>query len=1493
MLGKTSRESSEFSVTGIQTRFASQIKQGDTISCAGVSRLVVRVVSDTELTVDEAWPIDCTEAMFMVKVAERSNREQRNFAGTGTIVGNVENKLNGVDTRFLSEIFIGDTLIVNNKSGIVQAIESDTVVVLAHIIECPPDPPLEFSISPARQPGERLIVLYGAPDVSDGATPPWAIELDENLLSIGPVALSVKPYDYTLASNPQPFRLSMARNGALTAAPTSSVTHDNYFGGVLPGMALGEPSSGATNLLWNCKTENVSIKPVSNQPGHYIFNNGDEAFLVTADLNQLSTLSEITRFERLPSKAISISEHAFTTERLMLGNIRFGFERLTTNAVGKLEKLLFSGGVDRLLSIDAQESDELPFDRFFRNPADDGETPANISPPTSDVLDFNGAYGSYFWDLFFHIPFLAGNRLSDNLQFEKAQRWYHFLFDPTHPQEPGLSHPNDRYWRFRPLRSDQLHIPSLQQTLQNESEVNAYNNDPFDPHTIAKLRPVAYAKSIVMRYVDNLIRWGDHLFAQDTRESITQATNLYVMASDLLGKRPESTGPCAPHVPRSFREIRRDHETYTVLEGRAIDMWNRISKASKFASISVVKAGEFWALGDGLIYRGLDNKPTVLGSMPEAPLQQISTSHDQTTVWVRADDGRCFSLIDGTNWQEVPGLKLKHLSVGSADHIWGITFDGGVGRWTSEGFVLMDFPDGKVPKVIDVSNDGAAWVIAEDTENASLSLVFRWDGMDWELATKSDTYQFSQITVLGATGAWSMDDTGRALRWNEAAKAFNKPLSQRKLLADLSVGSDGALYGIGLNNTKGQLFEIGYEAETIQLMENASEQEHAYSGMDIRIVEGAGVGQVARITKYDSNNQLAHVSPPWQTIPDETSVYMIEGHGIPQFLVDLESSPALDDVSPVQSDVPKFEEVPFNAVGGYFCVPENQEFTAYWDRIEDRMFKIRHCQNISGKVRSLAPFAAPIDPNQLVRGAAGGGGLSVTSSLETGVPHYRFQHILERAKSATATVIQLGSTLSSILERKDAEALTLLRSGQESAILSVTTGLKEKQLEEIQSQIETLDESAKAADTRLTYYSKLLKDGVSGAETFALYSSGLSGAASTVSAATAKVAAVAHNVPQVGAPTAMTYGGKQAGDSVNSLSRAAGAIATGLRTAADISATLASYQRRKAEWTHQEILAEHDKAQIESQNAAATIRLQIAERELELHQRAIVHNEEIERFLTEKFSSAETYGWMAGRIATVYFQAYSLAIDLAKSAERAFQYELNTEKSFVKFGYWDSMRKGLFAGEGLMLSLSQMEKEALDTNDRRLEIERIISLKQLNPEALEELKTKGECLFELGQAMFDGDFPGHFSRKIKTISISIPAVIGPYQNIKATLTQIANQELLKPIVSGVEFMMGLPDAERPDPETLRSNWRTSQQIALSRGVDDYGLFMLDFHDERYLPFEGTGAVSSWRLRLPKDSNSIDFDAIADIIVTLRYTARDGGDAYARDVRNLGNATIPE
>ena len=60
-------------------------------------------------------------------------------------------------------------------------------------------------------------------------------------------------------------------------------------------------------------------------------------------------------------------------------------------------------------------------------------------------------------------------------------------------------------------------------------------------------------------------------------------------------------------------------------------------------------------------------------------------------------------------------------------------------------------------------------------------------------------------------------------------------------------------------------------------------------------------------------------------------------------------------------------------------------------------------------------------------------------------------------------------------------------------------------------------------------------------------------------------------------------------------------------------------------------------------------------------------------------------------------------------------------------------------------------------------------------------------------------------------------------------------------------------------------------------------------DERFLPFEGAGVISKWRLELPGQYPQFDYSTISDVVLTIRYTARDGGESL-RDSATTAIAT---
>lgn len=132
--------------------------------------------------------------------------------------------------------------------------------------------------------------------------------------------------------------------------------------------------------------------------------------------------------------------------------------------------------------------------------------------------------------------------------------------------------------------------------------------------------------------------------------------------------------------------------------------------------------------------------------------------------------------------------------------------------------------------------------------------------------------------------------------------------------------------------------------------------------------------------------------------------------------------------------------------------------------------------------------------------------------------------------------------------------------------------------------------------------------------------------------------------------------------------------------------------------------------------------------------------QEVEDFLRNKYTNDELYSWMEGNIRTLYYQTYTLAYDLAKKAERGYRFERGlSDSNFIQFGYWDAGRDGLLAGERLHLALKQLESAYQEKRGYDFEVTKHVSLRQINPVALLNLRMTNACEFALPEALFDMD----------------------------------------------------------------------------------------------------------------------------------------------------------
>lgn len=874
--------------------------------------------------------------------------------------------------------------------------------------------------------------------------------------------------------------------------------------------------------------------------------------------------------------------------------------RLGTSLVEPMMNVLFTGGVDRLLDTAFQLSlKERP------NPI---AILANIDDRVKTTgIDFKGSLGAYFTEIFLHIPMLLGSHLNSLGKYQEAQRWYEYVFSPTSNEVTTPA--TDRVWRYSQFRN--LGMPTLQSILTDKAAIDVYRHDPFNPHAIARLRLSAYQKCAVLKYVDNLLDWADSLFTLFTTESVGEATLLYVMASEILGPRPEPIGDCEqPDAPRTFAKLKPllDKGTDFVVELESLLV------------TFVVK--------------------TLSGASPAAP---------------------------------------GSISVG-----------------TATGFDLL------------VGQSSPASV---STISAPLS---------WKKQQQT---------------AWSMNP--------------------KNGVSDLLAASAHSLEEV--------------------------------------MPSGFAMGLVAQY-------------------------------------------------------------------GALFCIPEDEELGKYWDRIEDRLFKIHNCMDITGARRKLELFAPEIDPRLLVRGRAEGLSLEDVLATTTGsLPPYRFTYLIERAKPYVSALLGFGSQLLSALEKKDAEELNRLRTVHQQKILAMSTRIRKWEVQAADDAIAQIERQQSVVQFRINAYKDLADRGMSPSEQRQQDARDTASDLQVGAAALDTLASVAHLLPQLGSPFSLKWGGLELGSSSRSWSGVARVAAGGFEAKSTQASVAANFQRRDEGWRHQQRLAESELPPLEKALTAQKLRKQMAEQSQNAHEELVSQIEELWRFHNDRFTNLAQYTFLSTSLQRLFREAYVTALGMARLCEQAYRYERNAEAvPLLSANHWDASRAGLLAGEQLLLELQHLEKMFIESNFRQHEVDQPFSLAQIDPAALVRLRETGACEFSIPELFFDLVYPGHYLRRIRAVRLSVPCVTGPFTNIGATLTLTGS------------FVRNEPKLGSGGLKAVPLRHTTS--IATSTAQNDPGVLEFSFRDERYMPFEGAGAISKWLLQLPASFRSWDYQTMNDVIIHIAYVA---------------------
>jgi len=596
------------------------------------------------------------------------------------------------------------------------------------------------------------------------------------------------------------------------------------------------------------------------------------------------------------------------------------------------------------------------------------------------------------------------------------------------------------------------------------------------------------------------------------------------------------------------------------------------------------------------------------------------------------------------------------------------------------------------------------------------------------------------------------------------------------------------------------------------------------------------------------------------------------------------TNPALDALETLVGDasvaLPPTQMGQVRIVDGVFLAPVDEGTLVWWDRFAQRLYNLRHGLSLDGQPLHLPLYETPVSPRDLqqrrLAADAGAGGFDAGAVT---LPAFRFLVLHDRARAAVQQLMQFGSNLQGILERRDYDALNVLQQTQAVQIHELTGKAHALQIKVLEHTATGLQVARAQASERQRHYAGLVSQFMNAAE---IASMGMRTAAPILlhgSVGATVTAAALDMVPNT------WIAGMAAGVGGTTWSAVARAVAEGLTTEANVlemtAGTLdmvAGFQRRREEWQLQSSQAAFEIAQLDTQIAANAAAYDQALKQAT--QMDIEHGyaQAVLDTLTTRFTGKDLFNWQAGRVSTLYYQLYDATLSLCSWAQKAYQFETDDGGTFFQPGAWDDRYQGLLAGESLALGLQRLERAYLTWDQRALEVERTLSLGALAGQSLgdliaEALDTKAPAAnqgkltvgyeedvltlsFVLKDAGILDDYPSGMQlgtkRRIRSIAVTLPAVLGPYEDIRAVLGYA-----------------GGAAAQLPSGCTA---------VALSRGLADSGQFVLDFNDGKYLPFEGipvddTGTLS---LRFPNGTSRKQEDmlrSITDVILHVRYTIR--------------------
>ncbi|QBQ55195.1 hypothetical protein [Nitrosococcus wardiae] len=424
-----------------------------------------------------------------------------------------------------------------------------------------------------------------------------------------------------------------------------------------------------------------------------------------------------------------------------------------------------------------------------------------------------------------------------------------------------------------------------------------------------------------------------------------------------------------------------------------------------------------------------------------------------------------------------------------------------------------------------------------------------------------------------------------------------------------------------------------------------------------------------------------------------------------------------------------------------YCISPNPIPRTLRLRAELNLHKLRTCRNITGMKRTLEPYAAPTDQISGLPQIGARGQLLLPGATTIVPTPYRFSFLIDRAKQILGVAQQMEAAMLAALEKRDAETYSRLKSKQDIELAGVQVTLQSLRVKEAEDGVQLAGLQKERAQIQVDQYETWLLGDLSANEKANLQH--FEWVAASYKAAS------------------LVYWG------FTEVSRSAEFAIKMLETKAQILAQQASYERRAQQWEFEKSLAEQD-VRIGAQQVTIAedhVRVVGQERTIALMQKD--HAKDTAEFLANKFTNVELYDWMSGILEDVYSYFLQEATAVARLAENQLAFERQvTPPNYIRQDYGEAPsedmvattltpgktidRRGLTGSARLLQDIYQLDQYAIETDKRKLQLTKTISLAALSPVEFQRFQEKtGVITFRTPQELFDRDFPGHYLRLIK------------------------------------------------------------------------------------------------------------------------------------------------